>query len=152
MKKDRTAFFPKYYIQKEYIKLASPLKPKMPSSLWGRGIITVKSKGYFYSSTIILIKCKWARVTLMINTLPCEDRRAENLVNFQLANSTMVVRLNDSINYAKWFLLAVLGLHRCPQRAGAAVELWGRGFSGWWLLLCEARALEGRLSSCDTGA
>ena len=152
MKKDRTAFFPKYYIQKEHMKLANPLKPKMPSSLWGHGIITVKSKGYFYSSTIILIKCKLARMTLMINTLPSEDRRAENLVNFQLANSTMLVRLNDSIKYAKWVLLAVLGLHRCLQRTGATLELWSMGFSGWWLLLCEARALEGRLSSCDTGA
>lgn len=96
-----TAFFPEYYIQKGYIKLANPLKPKMPFSLWGHGIITVKSKGYFYSKAIKLIKCNLARVTLMINTLPSEDRRAENLVNFQLASSTMVVRLSDSIKNAK---------------------------------------------------
>ena len=115
----------------------------MPSSLWGHGIITVKSKGYFYSKAIKLIKCNLAHVTLMINTLPSEDRRAENLVNFQLASSTMVVRLSDSIKYAKWFLLAVLGLHCCSQRARATLELWGMGFSEWWLLLCEAQALEG---------
>lgn len=31
MNNDRTTFFPKYYIEKEYVKLTKLLRPKVPS-------------------------------------------------------------------------------------------------------------------------
>lgn len=98
-----TKLFSKYYTQKEYIKLTKPLRPKMPSSLWGHGIITVKSKWYFYSKAIILIQWTFACIKLMIIMLPNEDRRAENLVHFQSVRQTALcwLRLNDSIKYFK---------------------------------------------------
>lgn len=51
-------------------------------------MIIVKSKGHFYSKAIILIQCTLAHMTMMMKMLPSEDRRAESLVNLQLAKQT----------------------------------------------------------------
>lgn len=85
---DRTICCPKYYFQKDYIKLTKPLRPKMPSSLLGHGNITGKSEGYFYSKAIILIKYTLACVAMLIHTLPNKDGRPENLVNLWSAKQS----------------------------------------------------------------
>lgn len=51
-------------------------------------MIIVKSKGHFYPKAIILIKRTLVHMTMMMKTLPSEDRRAESLANLQLAKPT----------------------------------------------------------------